>query len=377
MQKSQIRSAISAKVAAETEVNSRKDGVPDIAADILTSQKDHRRICREKSKHRLRRKLDQQIDDHTVCNRNKNGIAQGFCRPVMLPGADILRCERGDSCQHRRRHDKERPDHLFHDPDRRRVVQSPVICDHRDNDKRDLDTAILYRHRDSDLEDPRKHHPLWSEIFAGKPDPRLPSADRPERDHHAQRLCERRPKRRSRRSHIKAAHKQVIERYVGNTGDTDEIHRASGISHSTKNGADDVVSCDKGNPHKTDRQILSGAFDRLLRRSDQMHDGRHAHQQHGCHHDRDHHEKRDRIADSQSCLFLSVRSHGAADRHRRAHCQSDNDDGEHVHDLSPVGNRGDTVHPTVLSNDKQIRHPIKRLKKIREKIGQCKEQDRL
>ena len=62
MQERQRRLAAGAEIAAEAELDTGKEAVPDIAAQILPAGDGHRRVRREQSDPRLRRKLDSRAD---------------------------------------------------------------------------------------------------------------------------------------------------------------------------------------------------------------------------------------------------------------------------------------------------------------------------
>ena len=86
------------------------------------------------------------------------------------------------------------------------------------------------------------------------------------RNHYADSLGKRCSKRRAYRSHMESAHEDIIENDIRNTGNCDEVHRTSGISHATEYRADDVICRDKWDTDETDRKVIKSTCNSLFRR---------------------------------------------------------------------------------------------------------------
>ena len=66
VQEGKFRPSAGTEIAAEGEVDSSKNAVPDITADILTAEACNLRICCEKTDHRNGNKLNRNSDDQSA-----------------------------------------------------------------------------------------------------------------------------------------------------------------------------------------------------------------------------------------------------------------------------------------------------------------------
>ena len=71
MQEGKFRPSAGTEIAAEGEVDSSKNAVPDITADILTAEACNLRICCEKTDHRNGNKLNRNSDDQSEKDSNQ------------------------------------------------------------------------------------------------------------------------------------------------------------------------------------------------------------------------------------------------------------------------------------------------------------------
>ena len=88
-----------------------EDAVPDIAAQVLAAQAHDLRAARgggvcEERDGRFGRKLHQQGDGRAEGDGDYRRVAQSETRALRLARAQVLRAERGDGGEHRRRHEK-------------------------------------------------------------------------------------------------------------------------------------------------------------------------------------------------------------------------------------------------------------------------------
>lgn len=127
--------------AAEAEVDAREDAVDDVAADVLCSQQDYRRIGGEQADDGARRQFHHNRYDDAVDDGDRGGVSQCLRRSLHPAGTDVLRRDGGYRGQHGRRYQEQRADHLFDDADSCRIVQATVVGDDRDDDEGDLDAA--------------------------------------------------------------------------------------------------------------------------------------------------------------------------------------------------------------------------------------------
>lgn len=79
-------------------------------------------------------------------------------------------------------------------------------------------------------------------------------------------LCARRSKGSTGCIQPQQSNKQILQSDIGRTCHRNKIHRALRIPHPPENGADNIISCDKRNPYKTNSQITNCPF-YCLRRS--------------------------------------------------------------------------------------------------------------
>ena len=122
MQKRQPGPPAGAEIAAEAELHPGKEAVPDVPAQILSPGQHRRLVRREQAHQRLGKKLHRNDRDRSKPAGQADGPEQGLLRPLRLSSAEILRAQRGDRRQHRRRDEEQKADDLLHDPHSRRVV---------------------------------------------------------------------------------------------------------------------------------------------------------------------------------------------------------------------------------------------------------------
>ena len=71
-------------------MNTGKNTIPDISANVLRTEKNNGCVCSEKSDNRSCDKLDQYGDGQTKSNGDHHGIAKRLLCTVILSGIDIL-----------------------------------------------------------------------------------------------------------------------------------------------------------------------------------------------------------------------------------------------------------------------------------------------
>ena len=245
--------------------------VPYISPHILAAQTDHlravrlRAVCKQRY-HRFGGKLHQDHHTGSEADGDTGGVAKRKPRPFRFACPDILRAQSRYRRQHGRGNQKQETDDLFHDPHSRGVVQAPAVGDDGDDDKRDLDQPVLHGNGNADPEQFRHNRTRRTEVgfFYGK-SAAVPADDN-ERNDHADRLGKSGTKGGAGRSQMQGAHKEIIQRDIGGTGNGDKIHGAFAVAQPAENGADDIIRRDKRDADKTDGQILYGSRYRGLRR---------------------------------------------------------------------------------------------------------------
>lgn len=153
VQKRDSRLPVRAEIPAEAKVNACEHAVPYIPAQILAARQNDRHILffGKDADHRLRPELRGDRRRDAEPRRDANGVSQHGARPLMLPRPDILRGQCGNRREHGGRHEEQRPDYFFHDPDCGGVMDSPAVRNDGNDQKSDLDQAVLQSHRDSDF----------------------------------------------------------------------------------------------------------------------------------------------------------------------------------------------------------------------------------
>ena len=120
-----------------------ENAVENIPAQILPARDDGRFIRRKEADDRLGDKLDDRRDDNAEACREQDGIKKRLSGAFRLSGSDVLRAERRDGREHRRRHEEQEADHLFHNADRCRIREPALVRDDGDDDERNLNEPVL------------------------------------------------------------------------------------------------------------------------------------------------------------------------------------------------------------------------------------------
>ena len=129
MQERQLRLAAGAEIAAEAELDTGKEAVPDVAAQILPAGDGHCRVRREQGDQRLRRKLDSRDDEHVEAAAERDRPLQRPDRALRLARADGLRDGDGRAHCKAHKHDGQHVHDLRADRDRRRAGHALVLPD--------------------------------------------------------------------------------------------------------------------------------------------------------------------------------------------------------------------------------------------------------
>ena len=166
--------------------------------------------------------------------------------------------------------------------------------------------------------------------------------------------------------------KQIIQQNIHNTGNRNKIHRTFRISQSAENRTDHIIRRNKRNPEKTDCQISCCPGNSLRRRRHHRNNWLYKKQKQNRQHQRNPHKQSHRISHKHRSPFLIARPNRLSNRNRGSHRQPNDHHRQHMHHLAPDRNRRRTGNPIKLPHNKKIRHPIKRLQKIRQKIRQRK-----
>ena len=280
MQKREFRPPVGAEIPAETEMDAGKNAVPDIAAHILPAGRRHGRIGGEQPHDALGRKLHRHADAQPEPGGDGNGPAQRLRGAAVFAGADVLRAQRRHGRKHRRRHQEQKADDLFHDAHGRRISQAAPVGKYGNEQKRDLDTPVLQRHRQTDLQQCAQHAALRTQVGAPQREAGTPPQHRRQRNPYAERLGQRRAQRRAGRPQPPRADEQVVQRDVGRAGHGNERQRAAGIAQPAEDGAQDIICRDAGDTQKADGQVAGGALGGFGRGGHDGDDGPHAGQQH-------------------------------------------------------------------------------------------------
>ena len=282
MQEGKFRPSAGTEIAAEGEVDSSKNAVPDITADILTAEACNLRICCEKTDHRNGNKLNRNNDDQSENDSNQCSTPHSLFGTLLLSSTDVLRAERRNSGKHGRWNQEQEADDFLYNTDCSRCFQATPVSDDGNDDKGDLNKTILQGDRNTDFKNLSHHSCLRGEIRPGKTDAGITFADRNQCQNDAECLGKRGSKRGTGWTKMQGAHKEIVECDIGRTCDCDEVHRAFRITKSTEDGTDDIIRGDEWNTNETDRQISDGAgngfgwcghhkYDRLYQKKQDYH----------------------------------------------------------------------------------------------------------
>ena len=138
MQEGKFRPSAGTEIAAEGEVDSSKNAVPDITADILTAEACNLRICCEKTDHRNGNKLNRNSDDQSENDSNQCSTPHGLFGTLLLSSTDVLRAERRNSGKHGRWNQEQEADDFLYNTDCSRCFQTAPVSDDGNDDKGDL-----------------------------------------------------------------------------------------------------------------------------------------------------------------------------------------------------------------------------------------------
>ena len=177
------------------------------------------------------------------------------------------------------------------------------------------------------------------------------------------------------RAQAQSSHEENVQADVGRAGDGDEIHGAFRVAHAAEDGADDIIGGDAGNAQEADGEILRRPHHGLRRGGHDGHDGIYKPQQHQR---QDHGQgQKDgrRAAHGVGGPLALLAAHGLGDGDGGTHGQPHQHDGDHVHDLAADGDGRRAGYALKLADDEQVGHAVQRLQKIRQQIGQGKQQD--
>ena len=363
MQKGKPRLPAGTEIAAEAEMDSRKQAVPHIAAQILPAQPHYLRPFRfgrvgKQPHNRLRRKLGQHAHAQAETGCDDHRVAQRLPCPFCPARADVLRAQGGHRRQHGGRDQKQKADDLFHNAYGGRIVKPPAVGDHGNDKEGNLDKAVLQGNGNPDFQKLPHHERPGRKVLQAYGNPAFFLCDHCQGDSHAHSLGQRGPQGCARRSHMKTAHKQIVQPDIGRAGHRDKIHGAFGIPHPAENGTDNIIGRDKRNPQKADRQIGDGSRHRFLWRGNNGYNWIDKQKQNRCQ-DNGHPKKQgDRIPDTRGHGFSVARAHGLPDGNGGAHGQPHDHHRQHVHDLGSHRHRRGAGNPFKLPDDEQVRHPV-------------------
>ena len=161
----------------------------------------------------------------------------------------------------------------------------------------------------------------------------LPFQNHNQRHNYADRLRKRSAKCCSGRTEAESTHKEIIQADVGGTGYGDKVHWAFAVAHTTEDGTDDVICCDKGNTDKADGQIFHRTVHSFCRSRQCRNDGAHQHQQNRHQYDGHRHKECHGIAHIFCRLSAVTRTDGLPDADGRSHRKPNDHHREHMHDL--------------------------------------------
>ena len=150
MQKRQPGPPAGAEIAAEAELDTDKEAVPDIAAQILPSCCDDAFIGREQPHDGLGYKLNKDAYKHAEAGGYCNCVPQCFLRTLRLSRSEILRAERRHRREHRRGHKEQKAYDLFDYADGGGISEPAAVCNDRYDNEGDLNKPVLKRNRHAD-----------------------------------------------------------------------------------------------------------------------------------------------------------------------------------------------------------------------------------
>ena len=355
-------------------MNSRKQAIPDVSADVLPAGQNHDGIGGKKAHHRFGDPLHHDADAQPESGCNKDGIAQGKRGTLVLSGTDILCPQCRHSGKHGRRYQEQETDDLFHNAHRCGIAQTAPVGNNGNHDESNLDKTVLEGHRQTDFQDLAQNRAPELQIFFAQVDAGLAFENDRQRNHHTDCLREGSPQCGTGRSQPHGTDKQIIQGYVGRTRHGNEIHGAFGIPQSAENRTDDVVCSDTGDSDKADGQISGGSGDGFFRGRHNGNNGAYQQEQHSHQGNGYHHKQGNGVADDGGNAFVLPGADGPADADSGTHGQPHDHDGDHVHDLAAYRNRRSAGRSLELADDEQIGHPVQRLQKIGQKIRQRKVQ---
>ena len=255
MQERKLAAAVSAEIPAEAEVDTRKEAVPDIPAQVPAARDGHSRVAGKQSHGIGGDKLHQHTHDGPKGQRNADGVVQCPGGTVVLSCAHVLGPQRRHRGQHRGRHQEDEADDLLHDAHSGGVRQAAPVGNDRDEQKRDLDKSVLQGHRHADAQDAANDIFLRPKVTFVQPDAAFAPQDDPQRNDDADALGQRGTQRRTGGAHVQCPHKQVVQPDVGRAGHRDKVHRAAGIAQPAENGRNNIVRRNTGDADEADGQV--------------------------------------------------------------------------------------------------------------------------
>ena len=257
MKKAEDGASGGAEEAGEWKMNAGDHAVQHVGAHVLYRQQLHDRILRKQREEWCRDELKQNREQESDPTGDADAVFERLPRTHRISGTDGLRRNRRHSRQHAGRHQEKETDRLFDDPDRGRNIDAAAVCNHRDDQKRNLNESVLTRNREADTEDLPQHRrvkpdaSIHARYFTKRH--RLPDAD--ERECHRCRLCHHRRERRTRCAQLHWPHQQEVEQDVESARYCDEDHRAATVAHTTENRAQNVVGDDERDAGEADAKV--------------------------------------------------------------------------------------------------------------------------
>ena len=251
MQERQPGFSASIEISAETEMDTRKNAVPDISSQVLPVQPYHIRTTfgvsvRKQRYDGFRRKLNDDGGNHTEANSKQDRIPQCLNCPFRLLSTDILCAQRRNRRKHRGRDQEQKAHYFFNNTNCRRIVQAPVIGNDGNDDKSNLNQVILQGNGNTDFQNLPHYRAVGLEVGFLRNDT-LSLQNHSQGHNYADRLGYRCTQRCSGRTEAEHTYKKIVQADVGSTGYGDKVHRTFAVTHTAENGADNVIRRDKGN----------------------------------------------------------------------------------------------------------------------------------
>ena len=296
-------------------------------------------------------------------------------RPERFARSDVLRGDNRNRGQHGRGDEEEETDDFFDDADSRRDFETATVCDDGNEEKGNLDESVLCGDGGSDSENPAENEFVRFQVPKGNSNAEMRTLRGEQGNNHACGLRNDRGEGRALCAQVEVSDENVIQRDVQNAGNRDKVHGTPRIPHAAENRRDDVVCDDERDSGEAYPQVEHRPGESLFGRFQNARDVLAKKQENSGQEKGNDSEQGDRVSGDARNGPEIFRPGRPPDENRRAHGESDDDDRQKMHRLASDGDRRNRFGPLELSDDKEVRKPVKRLQKIGDEKGGGKDGD--